>query len=1111
MISYLLNYLPFWITGRLSLRAHRDIRSWINHNNTLKSHQFSFPRKILFWGSDHPVLFTLLVTLVTVGISYVTVTQSWIAYPNVLTLSTRDDFEIESFVGVIWTVQATLIALVYPIVVSFIALMLQRKANSSVSLRIYILDSAVVPAGASSVGLLLLLTIQYFVSPYISKSLSSVSLAFLLLTNGGWIFLNVLLTGFFLSRTVRFVQEDEQLTTLTRIALVIVLRDEILNSIKKHIFVSAPEDDWKLSENQDINRSQPRIYAFAIKKGDANVRLALKGHYVLYDVHLNLLRLVAVLWMRRAKQSNFTNQKKGHPVLMFTPALGQTYNGNVTLCRISAGPQLKFYERWLVRFAFVFKPLRSGFLSLSTHKILDEMSVQVSTSAEQRRFSHAEEHLKEMIKLHSTLLMAGSVNTNNHRDNVLSLGVSPYKLINDSFDLAWLRPYRDLCQVAVNLLEEDSRLFCQLASTPTMVVSALPPRPEGLLINSQLIATNLMYHLANWWTKKADASLANMQTGFSGTLPDPLNRVYEQAVTSFIGRWGEFSVDHYDTSEINDSLNWEIYCSQLITYVNHIENSAKLFLDAVSRGDEVGSVWLLENFLKWWGNHEYSLPCQNIEYDFRVRDVTIDLTNKSWEEAVEILWDGGEDVTIEFSKMALNLALRRYWETMRLFLILLLIQKAEENPETNSREIRMAVTLIKAQAQRPGGNVSVYPLETTDDALSRFLGVIFGNHLASNRINQFAEKLSWDTRNPEVIGWPYSWSGTPSEMEAMKRPLGILLAALASQRRIKIQESQKLLECWWRDIDKLERVQRYISLLHEELLDLRTTPTNPGCPLNSLITMLGKSQRPRRGCIATGLALKKALKVARHQRRTTLNARTIDDVLIEKLRLQIGANVFDSSLLPAPFEELEFIPDLVAPALIRIFSDERKYYLIESNQSSREELAKNIGDHIRNNFFTASLHQRLNEQGTKPVNKAQLRHSYNSDRDGMREYVSSIASSCSTLLSQGKKPVILVGHSATRTLLNPQRWGTNPWQCPPPEGITIEHPKYIYTNSVAMINGIPVYQHLTPNQDCFVVDAKSFKTIAICGDRIKTALKLEHSPDGEDKLKFTVKIHGRFS
>lgn len=112
MISHLLNYLPVWITGRLSVKAYREIKSWTKLNNTLKSHQFSYLRKVLFSGSDQPVFFTLLVASLAVVISYVTITQLWSKYPKLLQLSTRESFEIESFIGVIWTVQATLIALV---------------------------------------------------------------------------------------------------------------------------------------------------------------------------------------------------------------------------------------------------------------------------------------------------------------------------------------------------------------------------------------------------------------------------------------------------------------------------------------------------------------------------------------------------------------------------------------------------------------------------------------------------------------------------------------------------------------------------------------------------------------------------------------------------------------------------------------------------------------------------------------------------------------------------------------------------------------------------------------------------------------------------------------
>ena len=112
--------------------------------------------------------------------------------------------------GVPWGVQATLVALVYPIVLSFVALMRQRRAHSTVALRVYILDSAVVPAGASSIGLLLAMGAQYFVAPYGNQLFLAKYMAPLLLMHGTWFAGNLFLTGFFLSHTVRFIQEEER-------------------------------------------------------------------------------------------------------------------------------------------------------------------------------------------------------------------------------------------------------------------------------------------------------------------------------------------------------------------------------------------------------------------------------------------------------------------------------------------------------------------------------------------------------------------------------------------------------------------------------------------------------------------------------------------------------------------------------------------------------------------------------------------------------------------------------------------------------------------------------------------------------------------------------------
>jgi hypothetical protein len=166
-LAQLLAILPAWLTARIGSRAGREVRSWTKNNATLRTLQYGRFRRFLMWSTDHAVVFALLVGAAC--IAYLVAVQQWTPW-RVAAPVLKQDFDVAAYAGVPWSVQATLVALVYPIVLSFIALMLQRKAHSTVALRVYVFDSAVVPAGASSIGLLVALGVQYFAAPYSTPS-----------------------------------------------------------------------------------------------------------------------------------------------------------------------------------------------------------------------------------------------------------------------------------------------------------------------------------------------------------------------------------------------------------------------------------------------------------------------------------------------------------------------------------------------------------------------------------------------------------------------------------------------------------------------------------------------------------------------------------------------------------------------------------------------------------------------------------------------------------------------------------------------------------------------------------------------------------------------------
>lgn len=1106
MLARLLTVFPSWLTGRIGPRARREVRTWTKNNATLRTFQYGRFRRFLIWSTDHPIVFAASSGLAAAGIAYLTAMQDWTAPWNLHPPKLKADFDIAAYTGVPWSVQATLVALVYPIVLSFIALMLQRKAHSTVALRVYVLDSAVVPAGASSIGLLVAMGGQYFATPYSTPEFLGEYMAPLLALDGAWLLINLLLTGFFLSRTIRFIQEEEQRHAFTRVAVDVALRSELISSVKQHIFVSAAQSDWRFPEIGADDESKPQVHTFALRAGRPEVKRDLKGSVVLHDVHLRLLHLVAISWRKRAVARVPAAEGKA-PVLLFPPRVGAVVSGEIILCTVKDGPPLRPLERLLVRAAFAYRPSRRGTLSLSSRKMLEEIGGEVEAAAEQQRFGAAEERLRDVLRLHKTLLHASAADAEGVAGNAATIGTSPYSWGDSSFDIEWLRPYRDIGRIAVDRLDEDERLFRTLAAVPASIARDLPSRPEKLLIDAQLVGTNLAYQLAGWWTRKADASLVPGAT-FSGQLPAPLGQAYERAVVAFIGSWGGFRIEVPEAVKLSDSQTWEIVTGRALIYAKHIENSAQLFLKAVSRGDDTGSVWLLDSLLKWWGNRKYELRCIDVEHDFRVRHVTMTLADKNWVAAQEFLWDGAEPITVVFAEKALSLAICRYWESMRLYLVLLLIQNAGSNPAADSRELRYAAALIQGIALRDGGTVSARPLGTIDTVLNGILENVFGIETVVGRIDHFAERLHRDSETPVVSGWIYSWSGTPTDFESMKRAQGVLLVALASARRNSVPHSKKLVERWWKDLDKLEQVQKYFVDLRQ---DIRSDAFNDmQAAVSCLIALLGKSHRLRFGRLAVVAALGQLEAVSQTERRITLRALAVDAKKVRGLAHQISAHAFDRTKFSPPIGALDFVPGLAVPTMKASFYDDKKRYLENINGGSDTGLAELMGEKVRELLLAWSFEKVVSDAGLQPINGPGLRDQYDVAHSDMQAYLLAIASQCSVLKTTGTEPVVLVGNSAASMLLYEYQWGNEQWKCPLPPGIAVSAGNASAPHSIAFINEVPVFEVETPHGDCFVLPAAMLKTLAVAGRGPDSALSIVWHAESDDRLVFDLSWQGGF-
>jgi hypothetical protein len=147
-----------WLLNTLDYRIRKEEREWLSTNNVRREQRYGGFQRVFVSLASRPAInsteqavLTALVML-AVGLELVPLKQSCVE-----SLATE---EVLTYFNGLWTVQATIVALVYPIVIAFVTLLLQRRHNAKARLYIYLHDSGAVYAGLSALFLVFTMGVQ---------------------------------------------------------------------------------------------------------------------------------------------------------------------------------------------------------------------------------------------------------------------------------------------------------------------------------------------------------------------------------------------------------------------------------------------------------------------------------------------------------------------------------------------------------------------------------------------------------------------------------------------------------------------------------------------------------------------------------------------------------------------------------------------------------------------------------------------------------------------------------------------------------------------------------------------------------------------------------------
>ncbi len=118
-----------WIVGSLKYWTEKEIQDTLLKNDTFLSNQWSLPERVFIWCARHFFLSNVLIFLLAVICSTL-IAKYYMPLQELFPETEKDLHSLLHFQPTIFGAQATLLGLVFPLVIAFIGILLQGKSSN---------------------------------------------------------------------------------------------------------------------------------------------------------------------------------------------------------------------------------------------------------------------------------------------------------------------------------------------------------------------------------------------------------------------------------------------------------------------------------------------------------------------------------------------------------------------------------------------------------------------------------------------------------------------------------------------------------------------------------------------------------------------------------------------------------------------------------------------------------------------------------------------------------------------------------------------------------------------------------------------------------------------
>jgi hypothetical protein len=696
--------------------------------------------------------------------------------------------------------QATLLGLVYPLVIALVGMLFGQRSSSDRRLDVYFSETEAVAVGGLALGLVGAIALQSLL--YGQLELKVVGTITVL--NCLWFTANLWGLGFFVLRSLDFIRPARRQEMVKSYMANTAFRRQLRDLMTANQWAGAPGYGHlpKLT-------SEDAVMLPGFGSGTARVIRTFKGSRQLKDIRLGLL--YAVLSGRQGDE----------PPIGYSVRPGGVYEKEAILVIGGQGPLL-WSERLLLRLAFRFGPASRANTPPSSETLLTEAAGDLLGLVGSGRYDEFDARMDETVDLHALLYRLAQ--------EPAEEGAFNYATESGFQDLTpmgrnWTRAYMPLLKRVGEPLDADGRFYERCAYFP----SRLGNRIRDLPFDARKVLFDLpfaLYHatLTGAVRRHLESLAAPPPAGGTFTIKGSGSEFYRRNLISFVAGWERFGWIQTSLKKEEQS-DWAELVDILPGLKRHLRDTVVMTALSAQVGETQAIGWMADLLLKWRDKTKRRLDPGQAAFSLQRTIISLALAEKPWDEVAALslsAWDHQPVTPIG----VFDAAVENVWIDSLMVLVTSLMETfglPEADGRVHNGAGAAAGAIFRNQAFDPGagGHPHSPPLNATGVLASivRIAGVgeRFEDGYAAE-LSKLAETIK-DLKGPNYVSARvYSWSGTAGFEDQTYAQLLLLAATMdaPSPRRGGMSLAPGLQALLLPDGDRAKRrIQEHLRAMRE--------------------------------------------------------------------------------------------------------------------------------------------------------------------------------------------------------------------------------------------------------------------------------------------------------